>query len=218
MAAVRPGLIKLDRSLVDGIDADPVKQALADLLGRFAGRLDAWILAEGIERTEELDTLMGLGIPLAQGYLFDRPAPAFRDVRPELRERVQQRARLRDIGTTIAPLVEDADVRSGTPTAVNPTGGSPTEVITDGHGRPSVLVLTDPDGRRSETPVSMTALASDGLAETLLAGLARTVAQRLDPIVCVGSNGAPIGLIRIERLASQLAMNDVNTNTSRERT
>jgi EAL domain-containing protein (putative c-di-GMP-specific phosphodiesterase class I) len=216
MAAVRPGLIKLDRSLVDGIDTDPVKQSLADLLGRFASRLDAWILAEGVERTEELDTLMGLDIPLAQGYLFDRPAPAFRDVSPQLRERVQQRARRRDAGLTIAPLVEDTAVMSSAPAADNVACG-PATVITDAHGRPAVLVVTDSAGRRCETPASMTALVSDGIAETLLAGLARSAAQRFDPIVCIDSYGAPVGVVRIERLASQLAMNDVNTTTPRER-
>lgn len=44
------------------------------MLGRFAGQLDAWVLAEGVERTAELESLIRLRVPLAQGYLLGRPA------------------------------------------------------------------------------------------------------------------------------------------------
>jgi hypothetical protein len=44
------------------------------MLGRFAGQLDAWVLAQGVERTAELESLIRLRVPLAQGYLLGRPA------------------------------------------------------------------------------------------------------------------------------------------------
>lgn len=44
------------------------------MLGTFASRVDAWILAEGVERVEELDALVTLGVPLVQGYCLARPA------------------------------------------------------------------------------------------------------------------------------------------------
>ena len=71
---LRPDLVKLDRALVAGCDRDPAKAALIEMLGRFTGQLDAWVLAEGVERMAELESLIRLPVPLAQGYLLGRPA------------------------------------------------------------------------------------------------------------------------------------------------
>ena len=49
IAAIKPQMVKLDRAIVSGVDGDEVKLALTELLGEFAGRIDAWLLAEGIE-------------------------------------------------------------------------------------------------------------------------------------------------------------------------
>ncbi len=70
-----PDFIKVDLSLVRGIDTDPPRQELFRALHAVAGKLGGQIIAEGIETTEELDTLRGLGIPYGQGYLFGRAAP-----------------------------------------------------------------------------------------------------------------------------------------------
>ncbi|MET0385648.1 MAG: EAL domain-containing protein, partial [Polyangiales bacterium] len=47
--ALRPQFLKADRALVSEVDADEAKRAMLQLLGELAGRLDAWIIAEGIE-------------------------------------------------------------------------------------------------------------------------------------------------------------------------
>jgi EAL domain-containing protein (putative c-di-GMP-specific phosphodiesterase class I) len=70
---LRPSLIKLDISLVRGVDADPVRQALVAGMRYFADRVECGLLAEGVETEAELATLSTLGVPLAQGFLFGRP-------------------------------------------------------------------------------------------------------------------------------------------------
>lgn len=70
-----PDFIKVDMSLVRGIDTDPPRQELLRALHAVAGKLGGQIIAEGIETAEELETLQGLGIPYGQGYLFGRAAP-----------------------------------------------------------------------------------------------------------------------------------------------
>ena len=47
---------------MEGIDDDEAKWALVEMLGVFASRIDAWILAEGVERPEEAATLRALGV------------------------------------------------------------------------------------------------------------------------------------------------------------
>ena len=73
LAELRPQLVKLDRALVAGIDDDPVLYALAEMIGAFTGRIDAWLLAEGVETTEQLERLHLEGCTEAQGYLLSRP-------------------------------------------------------------------------------------------------------------------------------------------------
>ena len=70
-----PDFIKVDQSLVRGIDTDPPRQELLRALNSVAGKLKAEIIAEGIETSEELATIQTLGIPYGQGYLFGRAAP-----------------------------------------------------------------------------------------------------------------------------------------------
>jgi len=68
-------IIKLDRSLVSGIDTDLARQALASSLIFFSGQTGSKMIAEGVETIEELDTLRHLGVERAQGYLMGRPSP-----------------------------------------------------------------------------------------------------------------------------------------------
>jgi EAL domain-containing protein (putative c-di-GMP-specific phosphodiesterase class I)/DNA-binding NarL/FixJ family response regulator len=70
-----PDLIKLDRTLIAGVEADRSRQALAAGLISFAAGIDATIVAEGIERPGEVKALTALGVDFGQGYLLGRPAP-----------------------------------------------------------------------------------------------------------------------------------------------
>ena len=68
-----PDYIKIDRSLIHDIHVDHAKRALVRSMVSLEEDLGAKVVAEGIERTEELRTLRELGVPLGQGYLLARP-------------------------------------------------------------------------------------------------------------------------------------------------
>jgi EAL domain-containing protein (putative c-di-GMP-specific phosphodiesterase class I) len=68
-----PAFVKLDRSLVTGIDRDPAKQALVAGMRQFARSTGCELIAEGVETEAERAALVGLGIRLAQGFLLGRP-------------------------------------------------------------------------------------------------------------------------------------------------
>lgn len=72
---LRPHWLKLDRDLVESIDHDRVKQNLIRFLVHFARLSGVKIIAEGVERAEELAVLMDIGITYAQGYYLGRPGP-----------------------------------------------------------------------------------------------------------------------------------------------
>ena len=72
---LRPHIVKIDRSLVAGIDADPARQALLAGLRHFADSQGCSLIAEGIETEAELATLVALDVRSGQGYLLGRPLP-----------------------------------------------------------------------------------------------------------------------------------------------
>ncbi len=70
-----PDLIKLDRSIVAGVDADPVLGALARAMVDFARGLGARVVAEGIETGADAAALFAAGVEFGQGWFFGRPGP-----------------------------------------------------------------------------------------------------------------------------------------------
>jgi EAL domain-containing protein (putative c-di-GMP-specific phosphodiesterase class I)/CheY-like chemotaxis protein len=77
LATVQPDFVKLDISLVRGLDKDAVRRRLVQLLTQLCNDLKISVVAEGVETTAERDALIDLGIDLLQGYLFARPAAPF---------------------------------------------------------------------------------------------------------------------------------------------
>lgn len=65
--------VKLDRSLVDMLDQDPVKAALVESTMVVAYAMGLSVTAEGVERREEAAALARLGCREFQGFLFSRP-------------------------------------------------------------------------------------------------------------------------------------------------
>jgi len=72
---VHPEIVKLDRALTSEIDTDPPRRALVTAMRQFADDMGITVVAEGIEREEQLVVLRDIGIDCGQGYLLGRPAP-----------------------------------------------------------------------------------------------------------------------------------------------
>ena len=73
LAELQPRYVKIDMSIVRGVDADPRKRRLIDLLCKFAKATEAQVVAEGVETKEESAALLDCGVDFLQGYLFGRP-------------------------------------------------------------------------------------------------------------------------------------------------
>jgi EAL domain-containing protein (putative c-di-GMP-specific phosphodiesterase class I) len=73
MAAFQPDLIKIDMDLVRDIDSDRPRQAIVAGVVGIARDLGITVLAEGVERAEEVAMLRSLGLSLFQGYYFAKP-------------------------------------------------------------------------------------------------------------------------------------------------
>ncbi len=80
ITAVHPSYLKLDRSLVSGIDGDEERAALVGALAGYSRQVGSLLVAEGVETDAELRTVRRLGVPLVQGFLLGRPGPPWPQV------------------------------------------------------------------------------------------------------------------------------------------
>lgn len=68
-----PDIVKIDRYFIDHCDQNFVKKTFLKMIIELAKETGTQVIAEGIERDEELLLLKSLGINLMQGYLLQRP-------------------------------------------------------------------------------------------------------------------------------------------------
>lgn len=70
---LKPEFIKLDKSLIQNIDQRIEQQQLVELILDYAKLSSTEIIAEGIERHEDLAFLMEQGVHYGQGYALGKP-------------------------------------------------------------------------------------------------------------------------------------------------
>jgi EAL domain-containing protein (putative c-di-GMP-specific phosphodiesterase class I) len=68
--------LKIDRAFVSNIDSRPGSRAICKALIELGAGLGISVLAEGVERSEEVAALHRLGCSIFQGYYFSRPLSA----------------------------------------------------------------------------------------------------------------------------------------------
>lgn len=198
---LRPSFLKLDHALVAGVDADEAKRALIDMLRLFANRIEAWLVAEGVETIGEAHTLVSLGVPLAQGYWFARPAPAFADLPTGVTAALGAIDR---VGIApLAPLLTPAPTCStDLPCPPSLFAASPTVVLVDGEHRPVGVVDVESMLNGTALPVLKVNV------HTTLAELAHRVstaaADPALPVVVHDDAGRYVGIVTTRRLLAEL--------------
>ena len=78
----RPHFFKIDRYFVQGVEADPYRLLVIESVTSLAHRFAGEVVAEGVERSEELATLITAGVDLVQGHYFSAARP-LADLRAE---------------------------------------------------------------------------------------------------------------------------------------
>lgn len=67
--------LKIDRSLIHGIEGDPRDGAIVKAAIAMAKSLSLDVIAEGVETNQQRDFVVGEGCTMLQGFLFAKPAP-----------------------------------------------------------------------------------------------------------------------------------------------
>lgn len=68
-------IIKIDKMFIDALGTDDSSTTIVDSMVELADNLGMGIIAEGVEKVEQVERLRELGVTAAQGYLFAPPLP-----------------------------------------------------------------------------------------------------------------------------------------------
>lgn len=205
---LQPDYLKLDRSLVMDLDRNDANSALVEMFAGFASRIDAWLIAEGVERPGELERLRRLHVPLVQGYLLARPGPGCVGISATGQAVLAATTVIDDEESTIRSILE--------------TAAWVVEHEVDEAGRIlaqrsdlDVVVVIDADQRpvgcvdRSHVGGEMgpvwRAWAGTPLREFARRIVTRPTDGRFAPTVCCDAAGRFLGVVRLERLLFELA-------------
>ncbi|NIZ93253.1 EAL domain-containing protein [Kineococcus rubinsiae] len=198
LLALRPDIVKLDRELISGIDADPVRRALAEVLGDLVGRMDGWVLAEGIETTGELDAVVSLGLALGQGWALARPSSQLlTDLDDAVVGRIRAGAGRHRFTEAVISIVRDTR-----------TGSDPAacEVLLGDDGRVRAVRWggTSPQDPVRWSPALVVA-PSASLPEVARRAATRHASDVTAPLVCTDGQGAVVGIVTHADLLLALA-------------
>jgi EAL domain-containing protein (putative c-di-GMP-specific phosphodiesterase class I) len=205
---LQPDYLKLDRSLVMDLDRNDANSALVEMFAGFASRIDAWLIAEGVERPGELERLRRLHVPLVQGYLLARPAAGYIGISATGQAVLAATTVIDDEESTIRSILE--------------TAAWVVEHELDEAGRIlaqrsdlDIVVVIDADRRpvgcvdRSTTHGEMgpvwRAWAGTPLREFARRIVTRPADGRFASTVCCDAAGRFLGVVRLERLLFELA-------------
>jgi EAL domain-containing protein (putative c-di-GMP-specific phosphodiesterase class I) len=73
IVSLRPNIVKLDKSLTNGVCNDFYKREVAASITNLAHKIGALVIAEGVETFEDALAIMDFGADMFQGYLFSKP-------------------------------------------------------------------------------------------------------------------------------------------------
>lgn len=200
---MKPNFIKLDRHFVTNCHNDRAKSALIEMMGAAANRLDAWIIAEGVEIVPELEELVRLDVPLAQGYLLAKPDAEMKPLSPEMATIFDDTRKHQDSAAKLTEHLRSCQCFRGVGAAHRAVRASESPLVTvvvDEWERPLVLFQRHTVlGVRTLNSFMRTQLTTHP-AQVLERALTRDEAHRFDPIAVIGDAGEFLGVVHVDQL------------------
>lgn len=99
IAELQPDFIKVDRSLIQNIHLDKMKETILETFVSFARKMSIRVIAEGIESWDELRKLSQMGVHFGQGYLLGRPGHGLAGLKEETAVEIGRINRVQGLGS-----------------------------------------------------------------------------------------------------------------------
>ncbi len=204
---LRPEVLKLDRSLVEGIDHDEPKKAMVEMLRSLSARLGSRLLAEGVETRDEAIELCDLRVPLAQGYYFARPADPFAELSDDLAFSLRDQRPEGDARTLHQLSAPHAALPARSPELGELLGATGRRYVAliDGAGRPVGLAEREGDDHRRVEAVIVPATTKPA---DLAARLSTSSLELARPVIVTDNGGRYLGLMSVRRLLAALSQDE----------
>ena len=127
-----PNYVKIDRALLANIQESPQKQHFVKDIIEFSHDNNILALAEGVETTEEIETVINLGVDLIQGYYTARPSEKIiKEIAPEIKAEIEKYSAGKAKNRTRRDYVAGREARISLPILVK--DGYNTIHVTSGH-------------------------------------------------------------------------------------
>lgn len=204
LMGVPPDIVKVDRKLINGLDTDPVKRASIEVLRDMVTRIDADLIAEGVQTPAELTTLAALGVRKVQGWLLARPGPPWAVLDPAVTQLLASCAGPARRTDQVRSLVRECITMDRSIWCVSnalPPGVGRPMVVVDSDGKAIGVVTRDNRGTAYLAPVMAVTPTSTPAAATRRA-MARAVCHRGIPLVCTDEDGKVLGVVDVADLVS----------------
>lgn len=202
---LRPAIIRLGAAWTRDLDQYPSQRSAIELIGRIAGQLDAWILADDIQTAAELRSIAELEVPLATGPFIGTPHSTWPTIAPRTRTSLPP-ATVAPDGVLRALLQQAYTTRhlDAARSVLPDASGFEYVVVIDEDSRPVSLLTPGIIGRWDPIDV-LTVNVDTPVTDTVTRALARPRNTRFSPIACTDAAGRFVGILRIERLMEYLA-------------
>ena len=85
LSDMEPNFFKIDMSMIRNINNEVKHRKFVELLCKLGTTMNVQIVAEGIEREEELITVRSCGAELLQGFYFEKPSSDIEYIQQKIR-------------------------------------------------------------------------------------------------------------------------------------
>jgi diguanylate cyclase (GGDEF)-like protein len=110
LSELEPYMVKIDRFLIANLHRSSKKRLLLQSIVSFCNKINTYLVAEGVDSTEELQEVLSLGVDLGQGFHLARPHKEPAGCNPKALDRIAEFWSLKEKGredpNTIGSLME----------------------------------------------------------------------------------------------------------------
>ena len=209
LEALKPEIVKLDRSLIKNVDKDPIKQALIRMVSEVVERIGGWLLAVGIEAQDEIATLIDLKVPLGQGWALGKPQDQSSEISSDLSRYISDTSHdLINSATYISLRSIAKEVRlTSTPLESKMiTDTEPAYIATvDEFGQPTHLYRRNEHEVWQEIPITVLIHPDEEPYVVAKRLLSRDEHSRFAPALCLGPTNEWDRIIEVDTLFEKLA-------------
>jgi EAL domain-containing protein (putative c-di-GMP-specific phosphodiesterase class I) len=211
MNRLRPDFLKLDQHLVAGAGQDPDRLELIEALHVLAKRIDSTVVVEGIQSVVELNSVIGLDIPLAQGFGLGRPSDTVDELDPEIASHIRDNQNFRMQHESFAEMVVPVEPHHDTEGVERLIGRFKVDpdlnhvVVVNADEHPVTIVGRDAEGLPTEVTKPLCVGAGSSFARIAREAMTRPEEHQFDPLVFRDEIGRYVGLIPMENLIEALA-------------